>query len=246
MESNNRRKFLIGAGTLAVGVAGIGTTTNVFAAESDVPLLLYPNPEDEYLIVKNTTDSPFSLDGYYVDFEYIGQEDQRYPIPSRHTIPAGDTIKIATGAMDVPEGAIDMGEPGNEMNDSESDVYAILDSDKNVVARSDQGKYRASTDPSEEPTTDETTSKGTSSTEEETTTTEDDSDETTSNETTTTDESDSSESDSGSSDDSGSSKDISDDSQSDDDSDDTDDTSSDDTASSGSDESSGEGTEDDC
>ena len=43
------------------------------------------------------------------------------------------------------------------MNNSEADVYAILDADENVVARSDQEKYRASIDPSEETTTDETT-----------------------------------------------------------------------------------------
>jgi hypothetical protein len=187
---------------------GIGAT-QVLGADSDVPLLLDPYPGEEYLLVKNTTDSPFSLDGHYVDFEYVNDgEDQRYSIPSGHTIPAGGTIKIATGAGEVPEGAIDMEQPGNEMNNSEADVYAILDTDKNVVARSDQEKYRASIDPTEETTTDETTTEeedtsddsSDETTTEEETTTKDDSDKSTSDETT--DDSDDTESSGGSSDDS--------------------------------------------
>lgn len=193
----------------AIGVAatvGVGAT-QVLGADSDVPLLLEPHPDEEYLLVKNTTDSPFSLDGYYVDFEYVNDgEDQRYPIPSGYTIPAGGTIKIVTGAGEVPEGAIDMDQPGYEMNNSEADVYAILDADKNVVARSDQEQYRASIDPTKETTTDETTTEEQDTTDDssdETTTdeeatTEDDSDDSTSDETT--DDSDDSESSDNSSD----------------------------------------------
>ncbi|SHL35291.1 lamin tail domain-containing protein [Haladaptatus paucihalophilus] len=190
------RRSVLGA-IGAVATVGVGAT-QVLGADSNVPLLLDPYPGEEYLLVKNTTDSPFSLDGHYVDFEYVNDgEDQRYSIPSGYTIPAGGTIKIATGAGEVPEGAIDMDQPDYEMNNSEADVYAILDADKNVVARSDQEKYRASIDPSEETTTDETTTE-----EEDTTDDSDDSessdsssDDTQSDDDTDSDESESSESD---------------------------------------------------
>ncbi|WP_266083049.1 hypothetical protein [Haladaptatus caseinilyticus] len=224
------RRSVLGA-IGAVATVGIGAT-QVLGADSNVPLLLEPHPDEEYLFVKNTTDSPFSLDGHYVDFEYVNDgEDQRYSIPSGYTIPAGGTIKIATGAGEVPEGAIDMDQPGNEMNNSEADVYAILDADENVVARSDQEKYRASIDPNEETTTDETTTEEEDTTDdtsdetttEEETTAEDDSDESTSEETT---------------DDSESSDSSSNDTQSDDD------TESDESESSGSDDSENSDSED--
>ena len=239
----------------AIGVAatvGIGAT-QVLGADSDIPLVLEPHPDAEYLLVKNTTDSPFNLDGYYVDFEYVNDgEDQQYPIPSGYTIPAGGTIKIATGAKEVPEGAIDMEQPDYEMNNSEADVYAILDADKNVVARSDQDQYRASIDPNETTTTtekdtsDQTSSEETT-TEEETTTTKDDSEETTSDETTTNDSEDSS-SDGGSSDDSSSSDESSSGMRSDDDSEsnESSDSTDDKAKSSGSDESTGKNDENDC
>ncbi|GAA0259834.1 hypothetical protein ACFFQF_20900 [Haladaptatus pallidirubidus] len=230
------RRSVLGA-IGAVATVGIGAT-QVLGADSNVPLLLDPHPDEEHLLVKNTTDSPFSLDGHYVDFEYVNDgEDQRYSIPSGYTISAGGTIKIATGAGEVPEGAIDMDQPDYEMNNSEADVYAILDTDENVVARSDQEKYRASIDPNEETTTDETTpeeedttgdsSDETTTTEEETTT-EDDSDESTSDDTT--DDSDDSESSGDSSDDTRSGDDTESDESESSESDDSEDSDSDDSS----------------
>jgi hypothetical protein len=237
------RRSVLGA-IGAVATVGIGAT-QVIGADSDVPLVLEPHPGEEYLLVKNTTDSPFSLDGHYVDFEYVNDgEDQRYSIPSGYTIPAGGTIKIATGAGEVPEDAINMDQPDYEMNNSEADVYAILDADENVVARSDQEKYRASIDPTEETTTDETTTEEDSqddssdeTTTEEETTSEDDSDESSSDETT------------DDSNDSESSGDSSDDTQSDADteSDESERSGSDDSEDSASDDSSTEeDSQDDC
>ena len=90
------RRSVLGA-IGAVATVGIGAT-QVLGADSDVPLVLDPYPGEEYLLVKNTTDSPFSLDGHYVDFEYANDgEDQRYPIPSGYTIPLVAQSKLQPG-----------------------------------------------------------------------------------------------------------------------------------------------------
>ncbi|GAA0247649.1 hypothetical protein GCM10009000_074590 [Halobacterium noricense] len=172
----------------AVAAVGVGATQVMGADGEEISIIISEiNAEDEYIVLKNDGDSNVDIGGYTLAFEYSNKQyNQRRKLPEGTTIPADETLTVATGAKEV-SGAVVVERPyeGEVLNNEREDVIALLDTDGNVVATSEET-------PEETTTTEETTTEESGN---------DDSEDTTSDETTT-DGSDDGDSNGGSSDDS--------------------------------------------
>lgn len=164
-----RRGVLALTGTLTVTGFGLGTggnaraqTTEASSGHADSITFGEIHNKGEWLVLQNEGDEDLEISGFKIDFEYEQQEDQtsKFHDSSGATmIPAGGSIIVSTGAP-TSEGGTPAEDPDVEfdfgdqvMRDDESDVYAILDPEGNVVARSDED--RNGTDGEETPTDDE-------------------------------------------------------------------------------------------
>ncbi|WP_139136002.1 lamin tail domain-containing protein, partial [Haladaptatus sp. W1] len=198
----------------AVATVGIGATQVIGADMPSIKIDI--NAEAEYVTLTNTGDSEVDLSDYRIDLEYSDQTTQDQSLEDNTVIPAGDSIRVGTGSK--TEGDVDqsLGYDKAMLNNENPDVVALLNTDGDVVAKSNDSATDETTTTEEDDTTEDSSDETTT---EEETTTENDSDESTSEKTT------------DDSDDSESSGDSSDDTQSDDD------TESDESENSGSDDS---------
>lgn len=147
----SKRSFLklVGSSALALGsVAGAGVGA---AQESDTPnyssvMFKEVNPEEEYFVLLNASSGDIYLSGAVAAMGYEGSEEQRRAFPDepkREYAPDGpvayvyNPLKVATGAKDVPDADVTLGFDEPVMSDDQSDVYTVLDSDGDVMARSD-------------------------------------------------------------------------------------------------------------
>ena len=90
----NRRKFMIGVGTT---VAALSAGSSVIATEHTPLYFETINEEGDYVVIGNAGDEDFDLSGYIIDWEYNQQEDQTDEIPEGIVVPAGGTVKLASG-----------------------------------------------------------------------------------------------------------------------------------------------------
>lgn len=226
---NQTRRSVLGA-IGAVATVGIGATQVIGADMPSIKIDI--NAEAEYVTLTNTGDSEADLSNYRIDLEYSDQTTQDQPLEDNTVIPAGDSIRVGTGSKTEGDVDQDLGYDKAMLNNENPDVVALLNTDGDVVAKSNDSSTDETTTEEEDTndSSDETTT-------EEETTSEDDSDESTSEETT------------DDSDDSESSDNSSDDTQSDDDteSDESESSGNDDSEDSESDDSSSEeDSQDDC
>ncbi len=195
-----RRTVLAGIGTtLAIG----GGATQVFGQQNDSPTfkVLNVSTTEDTVSFYNNSDGSVDLSGWAVDFEYgSGSTDETGTIPEGTTVGAYESIRIASGAGETDGADVVVQPPFDEkvIKRNGSDVIALLDSDGNEVANSEDDLFiggsgsggdddTSTTTTEEQTTTDETTTTDEGTTTDESTTTTDNSDETT---TTTTDNND--------------------------------------------------------
>lgn len=131
----DRRTFVVGAGS-TLAVAGL---TSSAGANVSIPVeIANVYPVEEVVILENTGDEDIDLGGYVIDWEHEGDQDQTDSIPQGTTIGAGQSLSVWSGfqSEQVPpiEADVRLGEYGNgRINDSESDVIALLTSGGDVV-----------------------------------------------------------------------------------------------------------------
>ncbi|WP_170864665.1 lamin tail domain-containing protein [Halogranum amylolyticum] len=120
-------------------------------AQEDISLTITAvNPEEEYVVIKNEGSSAVDLSGYIMEFEYKQNVSQDKTFPSGTTIEAGQSILVASGAVDVDNADVTFDYEGEVIN-NESDQVAVLTPDGNVVASASVGEV-----PSEAPEETET------------------------------------------------------------------------------------------
>ena len=199
MQDQNRRRFLLGTGTVVAGTVGLSSTGVFGASENQSIYFGEINAEEEYFVLKNTSESSIDVSGYIVRLEYANDSDtQKDTLPQDTVIPAGGSLTVASGDKDVASADVTLKFNGPQMNNDHDDVYALLTPSGDIVVRSDDNAdvgvpetttEEETTTESEETTTEETTTtteEDTTPAEESTTTTESEETTTTSKETTTT------------------------------------------------------------
>lgn len=188
-----RRTVLAGIGsTLAIG----GGATQAFGQQDGTPAfeVLNVSATEDTITFYNDSSGTVDLSGWTVDFEYGNDNvDQTGTIPSGTTVGSGGIIKIASGAVSVDDADVVVQPPFDErvIERNRSDVIALLDSNGNEVANSEDDMFGGGSGGSGGGDVTSTTADETSTTDESTTTTEEGT--TTSDETTTTDDTDDSE-----------------------------------------------------
>lgn len=132
----SRRAALLGISAVTVG---IGTKA---LAQEDPPLAFFEIERiEEYVVIENVTNESYDLTGHEINFE-VGQEvNQIQPFPDGTTVAAGERLKIATGAEDVPDADVDMGYEGEVINNDETDVIGILNPNGELIIRSDNDDH---------------------------------------------------------------------------------------------------------
>ena len=189
----NRRQYLVGAGTAAATLLGIGASSAV--AQNTAPKGIYftdVNAEGEYLVLENRGQSTVDLREYYIDFEHNGNIDQTRRFGTDATVSAGadltfepgERLVVATGAENVPEAHVTFGYEGPVINNETPDSFALLMPDKEtVVAEADKNPSPPPADTSTpESGAESTTTEADTPTATDTTTTEADADTTTTTE----------------------------------------------------------------
>ena len=159
MEYSKLTRRGVLTGTLTVAGIGLGTVGNVAAhateassSHTDSITFGEIHNEGEWLVLHNEGSDDLDISGFQIDFEYGQQDDQTRVFRAQYgatMIPAGGSITVATGAdpsqggtpAENPDVQFDFGRA--RMNDDDSDTYAILDPEGNVVARSDQNRHGA-------------------------------------------------------------------------------------------------------
>ncbi|KZN25580.1 hypothetical protein A4G99_03680 [Haladaptatus sp. R4] len=187
-----RRTVLAGIGaTLAIG----GGATQAFGQQDGTPAfkVLNVSATEDTITFYNDSSGSVDLSGWTVDFEYGNDSvDQTGTIPSGTTVGSGGIIKIASGAVSVDDADVVVQPSFDErvIERNRSDVIALLDSNGNEVANSEDDMFGGGSGGSGGGDDTSTTTDETSTTDESTTTTEEDttttSEETTTKETTTT------------------------------------------------------------
>ncbi len=144
----NRRQYLVGAGTAAATLLGVGASNAI--AQNTAPEGIYftdVNAEGEYLVLKNRGQSTVDLREYYIDFEHNGNVDQTRRFGTDATVSAGadltfepgERLVVATGAENVPEAHVTFDYKGPVINNETPDSFALLMPDKEtVVAEADK------------------------------------------------------------------------------------------------------------
>lgn len=157
-----RRRVLVGTGFAIAGVAGASTA---FAAQDNgsQPNITFgeTNAEEEWLVLHNEGDSAVSIQGYYLNWEHANdnqdQWDQFTDDTGATSIPAGDSITVASGYKEVEDADVTFDNDAGRMNNNQEDVYAIMASDQEtVIARSDEDQRQAGSSPTATPTDTET------------------------------------------------------------------------------------------
>lgn len=145
----SRRTVLKATGLLAV--AGLGSGTSIAQTEdesesggdsdTDVTIEIEQFPEEEYIVLRNVGDSDVDLEGYSLNFDAEGGNDQVEQIAGSPDVPAGQEASVATGDQTMVETDYELVEPynGSVLANDESDVVALLDPDGNEVARTGDG-----------------------------------------------------------------------------------------------------------
>lgn len=171
------RRSVLGA-IGAVATVGIGATQVIGADMPSIKIDI--NAEAEYVTLTNTGDSEVDLSDYSIDLEYSDQTTQDQPLDDNTVIPAGGSIRVGTGSTTEGNVDQDLGYETEMLNNENPDVVALLNTDGDVVAKSNDSPTDETTT-EEEDTTDDTSDETTTEKE---TTTEDNSDDSTSDETT--------------------------------------------------------------
>ncbi len=179
-----RRTVLAGIGaTLAIG----GGATQAFGQQDGTPAfeVLNVSATEDTITFYNDSGGSVDLSGWTVDFEYGNDSvDQTGTIPSGTTVGSGGIIKIASGAVSVDDADVVVQPPFDErvIKRNRSDVIALLDSNDNEVANTEDDMFGGGSGGSGGGDDTSTTTDETSTTEEDSTTSE----ETTTEEETTT------------------------------------------------------------
>ena len=137
--TTNRRTILKAGATLTL--AGFTASGSVIA-QTDLPLELEQNAQDEYVIVRNVGDEDVDITGYQINFEAgdDSNQDQIRQLAGDVVIAPGEEVRVATGALEVSgDNVVQLTEPYErpELNNEDPDVVALLDPDDNVIVRSD-------------------------------------------------------------------------------------------------------------
>lgn len=110
--------------------------------QTDLPLEIEQNVEDEYVVIRNVGDEEVDISNYQINFEAgeDSNEDQIRQLPSDVVIGPGEEIIVPTGALKVEgDNVVQLTDPyeTERLNNEDPDVVALLDPDDNVVVRSD-------------------------------------------------------------------------------------------------------------
>ena len=134
--TTNRRTILKTTGTIVL--AGLATSGQAMA-QTDLPVEISQNAEEEYVTITNTGDEEVDLTGYQINFE-AGEDsnvNQIRELSGEVLIPAGEDILVPTGINEISGGNIvELVDPYQTevLNNENPDVVALLDPDENVVA----------------------------------------------------------------------------------------------------------------
>lgn len=132
----NRRTILKTTGTIVL--AGFATSGHTIA-QTDLPVEISQNAEEEYITITNTGDEEVDLTGYQINFE-AGEDsnvNQIRELSGEVLIPAGEDILVPTGSNEISGDNIgELVDPYQTevLNNENPDVVALLDPDGNVVA----------------------------------------------------------------------------------------------------------------
>lgn len=128
----NRRTILKTTGSIALtGLAAGGHAT----AQTDLPVEISQNPEEEFVTITNTGDEDLDLTGYRINFDAEGGNDQIREIAGDVVISAGDEITIATGGQTTVDTDYELTDPydGYGLNNDGTDRVELLDPEGNAV-----------------------------------------------------------------------------------------------------------------
>lgn len=134
----NRRTVLKAGGVLAF--AGL-TASSGAIAQTDLNLEIEPNAEDEYVTIRNLGEDDADITGYSINFEAAPDDnvDQIRQLAGDVVIPAGEEIRVATGALEVSgDNVVQLADPydGEVLNNEDPDVVALLNADGETVVSS--------------------------------------------------------------------------------------------------------------
>lgn len=120
----NRRQFVMGIGT---AVAGLSMGSSVLATGHTPLYFETVDEEGDFVVIGNAGDEDFDLSGYVIDWEYGQPEDQTDEIPSGIVVPAGGTVKLASGYDEAgaADADHDFGYEAGRIRDDSSDTIAI-------------------------------------------------------------------------------------------------------------------------
>lgn len=162
-----RRSVLGAAGALIAGTAGASHVL----ADSHMGIEIKVHAEEEYVVLKNTTDEDINLSGYTINFEYANpNKDQIKTFEERTVLEAGGQLVVATGKLDVPNADVTFESDNHLLHNEDPDAVAVLNPDGDVVASTNFNTTTTTTTTEKAETTETTTE------ESEETTTEEDSD----------------------------------------------------------------------
>lgn len=133
IATTNRRTVLKAGSTLAF--AGL-ITPAATVAQTDLPIEIEQNAEEEYVVLRNVGDDDVDLTGYSINFE---AEDEDYnqvrQLSGDVMLAPGEEVTVATGDETTVSTDVTLVEPydGYVLRNDGSDEIALLDPDGNTV-----------------------------------------------------------------------------------------------------------------
>nr|WP_303650352.1 lamin tail domain-containing protein [Halalkalicoccus sp. NIPERK01] len=150
--TTNRRTVLEAGSALAL----TGLVTPVAAvAQTDLPIEIEQNAEDEYIVLWNLGDDEVDLTGYGLNFdnEESSQRDQVRQLSGNVALAPGDDVTVATSDETTVDTDVTLADPydGSVLNNDGTDVVALVDPDGNTVVSTDGSGGSDSGDGEDEP-----------------------------------------------------------------------------------------------
>lgn len=120
----NRRELMIGIGAT---VAGISAGSSVIASEHTSLYFETIDVEGDFVVIGNAGDEDFDLSGYIINWEYNQDQDQTDEIPDGIVVPAGGSVKLASGYDEsaAEDADHDFGYEAGRIRDDGTDTVAI-------------------------------------------------------------------------------------------------------------------------
>lgn len=108
-------------------VAGLSAGSSVIASEHTSLYFETIDVERDFVVIGNAGDEDFDLSGYIIDWEYNQDQDQTDEIPDGIVVPAGGSVKLASGYDEsaAEDADHDFGYEAGRIRDDGTDTVTI-------------------------------------------------------------------------------------------------------------------------